>query len=89
MDDIIVDVLIGSAVNGFYYGVVQSYARTVNEDSAAVQTEVKVFCMDGVSRSFTVKRDAPLTAGTVVEANVGIELPGKYILIRDEQYLKA
>ena len=70
MDDIIVDVLIGSAVNGFYYGVVQSYARTVNEDSAAVQTEVKVFCMDGVSRSFTVKRDAPLTAGTVAEVNV-------------------
>ena len=70
MNDVVVDVLVGSAVNGFYYGVVQSYTRTVNEDSAAVQTDVKVFCMDGVSRTFTVKRDAPLTAGTVAEVNV-------------------
>ena len=71
MDDKVAGVLSGNAVSGTYYGVVQSLTKSASEDKAAVQTEVAVFCTDGVVRSFVVTRDASLTAGSVVEVSVG------------------
>ena len=70
MDDKVAGVLSGVAVNETYYGVVQSAVKSAAEDKAAVQTELTLFCADGVERSFVIPRDAGLEAGRVAAVSV-------------------
>ncbi len=70
MDDKVAGVLSGSAVNETYYGVVQSAVKSAAGDKAAVQTEIALFCSDGVERSFVIPRDAGLDVGRVAAVSV-------------------
>ena len=70
MDDKVAGVLSGAAVNETYYGVVQSAVKSASEDRAAVQTEVRLFCSDGVTRSFVTERDASPAVGSIVAVSV-------------------
>ena len=70
MDDKVAGVLSGSTVNETYYGVVTSSVKSAAEDRAAVQTEIRVFCSDGVTRSFVTGRDASPGVGSVVSVSV-------------------
>ena len=70
MDDKVAGVLSGAAVNETYYGVVQSAVKSASEDRAAVQTEVRLFCSDGVTRSFVTERDASSGVGSIVAVSV-------------------
>ena len=70
MDDKVAGVLSGAAVNETYYGVVQSAVKSAAEDRAAVQTEVRLFCSDGVTRSFVTERDASSGVGSIVAVSV-------------------
>ena len=71
MNDAVVDVMTGTDVNTVYYGVVQSCTRAANQDEAAtVQTSVTVVCTDGVTRTFTVNKDASYTTGKLIYVTV-------------------
>lgn len=79
MEDKVAGVLSGSAVNETYYGVVQSGARSVAEGKAAVQSELTVFCTDGVRRSFVTAQEAVFDVGRIVSVSVsaaGAEVHG-------------
>ncbi len=70
MDDKVAGVLTGSAVNETYCGIVQRSVRSAAEDKAAVQTEVTVYCLDGVTRSFVTARNAEFAVGSIVTVSV-------------------
>ena len=70
MEDKVAGVLCGSAVNGTYYGVVQSAVKSAAEEKAAIQTEVSVFCTDGTVRSFVAQQELGLSAGSVVAVTI-------------------
>ena len=70
MEDKVAGVLSGSAVNGTYYGVVQSCVKSAAEEKAAIQTEISVFCTDGTVRSFVTQRELSFSAGSVVMVNI-------------------
>ena len=70
MEDKVAGVLSGGAVNGTYYGVVQSAAKSAADSKAVVQTEASVFCTDGVVRSFVTQRDLGLSIGSVVAVSI-------------------
>jgi len=52
MNDTVVDVLTGNAVDTVYYGVVDSVTEVVDYEKATVQKELTVFCTDGEVRTF-------------------------------------
>lgn len=70
MNDAVAGILTGDAVQGTYYGVAQSYVKSSSDDHAAVQTDLTVFCTDGVTRTFTVAREAEYAAGTLLAVTV-------------------
>ena len=71
MDGAVVDVMTGSDVNTVYYGVVQSYTQSANQDEAAtVQTSVTVVCTDGITRTFTADQDTSYTTGKLISVTV-------------------
>lgn len=71
MDDQVVGVLTGSAVNTLYYGVVQAAEKTVdNSGQAVVETSVTVACTDGQVRTFAVETDTKYSVGKLVSVNV-------------------
>ena len=80
MDDKVVDVLTGTAVNTVYYGVVTSCRQQVDDKSSAVvQTNVGVTTTDGARRTFTLEGRQSYSAGDVVSVNVtdsGVRLSG-------------
>lgn len=71
MDDAVVGVVTGDAVETVHYGVVQSCSKNVTEKgNAAVETTVSVICTDGVERSFTVDKETSYSTGRLVSVNV-------------------
>lgn len=71
MDDAVVGVVTGDAVETVYYGVVQSCSKNVTEKgNAAVETTVSVICTDGVERSFPVDEAASYSTGRLVSVDV-------------------
>lgn len=71
MNGDVVDVLTGAQVDMFYYGVVRSSSKTVeNDSSASVQTQVSITCTDGVNRTFATTQSTTYTAGDLVSVSV-------------------
>lgn len=70
MDDEVVDVLTGDALDSMYCGVVQSTVRSAADKSAAVQTDLTMLCTDGRSRTFTIARAVSYDAGALVSVTV-------------------
>lgn len=71
LKDVVVDVLTGSQVDATYYGIVQSCTKSASGTGEAdLETTIRVVCTDGVSRTFSVKRDAKYESGKPVVANV-------------------
>ena len=79
MEDKVAGVLSGSAVNGTYYGVVQSCVKSAAEEKAAVQTEVSVFCTDGTVRTFVTQKESVFSSGSIVVVSItngGVDVRG-------------
>lgn len=70
MDNAVVQVLTGAAVNTGYYGVVQASHRQSAEKNAKVQTYVTVTCTDGETRTFVLDKDLTFDPGRLVVVNV-------------------
>lgn len=87
MDDKVVDVLTGAAVDTAYYGVVRSSEKILDDgETAAVRVRVDVVCTDGVTRTFTVEGSTVYTAGRLVCIQVngdGMSVSGSYTYLAD------
>lgn len=71
MDDAVVGVVTGDAMEMLYYGVVRSCEKEmVSDGGAAVQYSVKVFCTDGVVRTYGVDTTSSYSAGSLVSVSV-------------------
>lgn len=70
MDNAVVQVLTGAAVNTSYYGVVQASQRQSAEKNAKVQTQVTVVCTDGETRTFVLDKDLTFDPGRLVVVTV-------------------
>ena len=70
MDNAVVQVLTGAAVNTSYYGVVQASQRQSAEKNAKVQTHVTVTCTDGETRTFVLDKDLTFDPGRMVAVTV-------------------
>ena len=70
MDNAVVQVLTGAAVNTGYYGVVQASQRQSAEKNAKVQTHVTVTCTDGETRTFVLDKDLTFDPGRLVAVTV-------------------
>lgn len=69
MDGKVVGVLGGSAAEMVYYGVVQGTSNALADKTAAVETNLQVFCTDGVARTFSVAKTS-YSAGSLVRVTV-------------------
>ena len=73
MNDDVVGVLKGREVDTTYYGVVQSANKALTtEGIAVVETYLKVFCTDGVVRTFAVDKDFDVEVGKLVSIDVSV-----------------
>lgn len=70
MDGSVVSVLSGNTVDDVYYGMVQSYKKIADGDSASVKTELTVACTDGAAHTFTLDQERSFSAGQLVSVNV-------------------
>ena len=70
MDNAVVQVLTGAAVNTSYYGVVQASQRQSADKNAKVQTQVTVVCTDGETRTFVLDKDLTFDPGRLVVVTV-------------------
>lgn len=68
MNDSVVDVLTGSDVDTTYYGVVESFQETIDDEKASVYKEITVFCTDGVTRTFQSSEE--FAAGLLVSVDI-------------------
>lgn len=68
MNDSVVDILTGSDVDTTYYGVVESFQETVDDEKATVYKEITVFCTDGVTREF--QSSEKFAAGLLVSIDI-------------------
>ncbi len=71
MDDAVVGVATGNAVDSVYYGVVQSVSKaSTTKGDATVETSVTMICTDGTTRTFSVEKDASYTVGRLISVTV-------------------
>ncbi|MBR0522501.1 MAG: S-layer homology domain-containing protein [Firmicutes bacterium] len=68
MDDRVAGILKGGA-SGSYTGVVMANMKASDTDSASIVSTVSVFCTDGVTRSFNVKKTS-VSAGSLVNIDL-------------------
>ena len=70
MNDAVVDVLAGNAVDTIYYGVIDSVSEVVDDEKATVQKELTVICTDGEARTFAVDGKLYFGKGALVSASI-------------------
>jgi hypothetical protein len=71
MDDSVVGVATGNAVDAVYYGVVQSVSKaSTTKGDATVETSVTMVCTDGTTRTFSVEKDTTYSVGRLVSVTV-------------------
>lgn len=70
MDDAVVGVVTGEAVDTTYYGLVRSSKSALSTDGSAIETQLTVDCSDGLSHTFALSGSKSYSDGALVSVSV-------------------